>query len=48
MLHFYQGKESLLKDDSEERQIATVKAKIAGFFDMKNVFPANVNFRITA
>ena len=37
MLHFYQGKESLLKDDSEERQIATVKAKIAGFFDMKNV-----------
>ena len=37
MLHFYQGKESLLKEDSEEKQIATVKSKIAGFFDMKNV-----------
>ena len=26
-----------MKEESEERQISTIKAKIAGFFDMKNV-----------
>lgn len=38
MIRLYQGKDDLLEKTEQEQAIGTVKKKIEGFFDMKNVY----------
>ena len=38
MIRLYQGKDDLLEKTEQEQAIGTIKKKIEGFFDMKNVY----------